>query len=217
MGGHGDGASAAQILAEELCRHHDNIALGLEGAKHRYAALAHGAGACYATAAIARKKSGTPIAVEGYSAGDTLRIVVRNGGWWQAIRKLLQRPPDYAVSPHESLLEELAQMGSITRADMLRHAWRGKVSNCLTASQNNPRFQSVTVKEGDTVVLVSDGVTENMPIEQVAWRSAAGDTMQLLHDVWEETEMAMKDADKRRNAGANAKRDNRSIVVMEVR
>lgn len=173
MGGHADGALAAQCLIDAAReRFSDADALNALQLMQKTVIAAH--------AAIASLRADLPDAqqprttavlcvIQGTNAifghaGDSRAYLYRQG-------KLLRRTRDH------STVEMMVRQGSLSEAAARSHPLRNQVSRCLGGAGHPPALEFTpcpAVQPGDCILLCSDGFWE--PLRDSELASASGDT-----------------------------------------
>jgi protein phosphatase len=90
-----------------------------------------------------------------------------------------------ALSPltrDHSFVESLVARGELTREEARRHPQRNVVTRSLGIGDAEPASARVRLQAGDAVLLCSDGLTDELPDEQIAELLAAGGTLRRRVD-----------------------------------
>jgi serine/threonine protein phosphatase PrpC len=167
-GGHPDGAVAAGLAVDAICASvaaaaeppqslRSAIINGFEAANRAIAELGTGAAATLAVAEVQCN------AMRAYHAGDSMVAVVGQRGRikWQNIP---HSPVGYAV-----------EAGLLDRGDALHHEDLHLVSNLLGASDMRIELgPPVPLAKRDTVLLASDGLSDNLHFDEIVDRVRKG-------------------------------------------
>ncbi|MEE4380753.1 MAG: protein phosphatase 2C domain-containing protein [Pseudomonadales bacterium] len=111
-----------------------------------------------------------------------------------------------ALSPltrDHSFVESLVVRGDLTREEARRHPQRNVVTRSLGIGDPEPAAARVRLQPGDAVLLCSDGLTDELPDEQIAEFLAAGGTLRRRVDQLVE------------RANAAGGRDNVTVALIE--
>jgi len=216
MGGHSGGERAAQIVAEEIA----STPADMPGALHRASVrmqreddardvYSGKAGACVMTARVLRDRNA--LTVKSYQAGDVKRIIAHQ-------RSLLgQRggPLSFDESSDQGLVGSLVASGVITPEEAKTHAYRNVVLNYICKEEPKASYSATNIHQGDAVLLYSDGVSDNLSVEEIIRMGTAKTVSELLKAVWDATEEKM--TNHKRYPKGEAKPDNRSFVAIDVK
>ena len=201
VGGHATGGQAADLAIETLARSvADNgdedlrhtIVDAFERANRRVCELGTGAATTLATAIITERR------MRAVNVGDSVIMVVGGKG---AIRlqTVAHSPVGYAL-----------EAGLISEDDALHHEDRHVVSNVLgTTDMRVEMHAPITLKPRDTVVLATDGVLDNLEVQEVAELVRKGPLEEAASKLVDACHQRMLDPD----AGRPSKPDDATFVL----
>ena len=108
------------------------------------------------------------------------------------------------ITRDHSLVEEMVRMGGLDRADARNHPDKNIITRAVGAEDHvEPDFFTVELREGDTVLMCSDGLTNMLEDEEI--RMIISDARDLV----EKAERLVE------AANANGGRDNISVILIE--
>lgn len=192
MGGHSDGAGAAEAATRAWAaafRSSRNVIAApvqflqdsMQRAHLKVVEMARGQGLEHAprtTGVMALIHSGS---VRWIHAGDSRAYLLRDG-------EILKRSRDHSV------VEELVRRGQISEDEARRHPMRHYVETCLGGDDNTPGFRlrrRMRLLPGDIVLLCSDGFWGPLDMDAAAQRLfGQPDLQQCLEDLAGEAEQA---------------------------
>lgn len=131
--------------------------------------------------------------------GDTLHVAnVGDSRLYVADDKIHQITRDH------SLVEEMVRIGSIGREEARNHRDKNIITRAVGASNTvEPDYFSVKLREGDLILMCSDGLTNMLEDEEIRMILAgARDIVEKAQDLVEE-------------ANKNGGRDNISVILIE--
>lgn len=209
-GGHPDGAVAAGLAVDAMCASvasvvsaaeppeslRSAIINGFEQANRAIAELGTGAAATLAVAEVQGN------AMRAYHAGDSVVAVVGQRGRikWQNIP---HSPVGYAV-----------EAGLLDRGDALHHEDLHLVSNLLGASDMRIELgPPVPLASRDTVLLASDGLSDNLHFEEIVERIRKGPLSKAAQELLTLGQARMTALDE----GAPSKPDDLAFIVLRQR
>ena len=176
MGGHANGARAAELAAttiERAFREAPHPVFDVEGFLHLAIGRAH-------AAVVAL---GSDLSVETRPRATCAACLIQDGAaWWAHVGdSRIYHLREGAVVEHSrdhSHIEALLFGGAITRADLASHPMRNYVECCLGGDAELPRM-TVTARKaaqsGDIMLVCSDGLWSPVPVELFAGlREASG-------------------------------------------
>lgn len=218
MGGHGDGDLAAAILAEELSEAPRAVTEAIGRARDRMRDLGGHAGACMMTAHLRRRADGGRSLLV-YSAGDVgLFILQERTALHQALGKyahLKSRNGVYTVETRDSELD---------------FRYRNVVWSYVSAREAKVEKMEFPLELGERLFMFSDGVGNNLTLEEMAKLGEGKSVCEHLHAVWNAVGERMEKFTSLMAAGrhrfsrlfpdgrrAPPKPDNRSLIVGEYR
>ena len=192
MGGHSDGAGAAEAATRAWAaafRSSRNVIAApvqflqdsMQRAHLKVVEMARGQGLEHAprtTGVMALVHGGS---VRWIHAGDSRAYLIRNG-------TILKRSRDHSV------VEELVRRGQISEEEALSHPMRHYVETCLGGDDNTPSFRlrrRMRLVPGDVIMLCSDGFWAPLEMDDAARRlSTEADLQQTLEELAAEAEQA---------------------------
>lgn len=214
VGGEEGGAVAAQILAEQLALHPDDVPLACRtSAGYLQGEIYDRAAACVVTARVLRPSKRRRV-LETFQGGDPVRLIERRRS---LLQKLLQEHPFEVSKP-------LIRFDEERMTDVITHV--------VSADTWQLVREEIPVSRGDRVMLYSDGIGNNLlPAEIIrlgmeSW-GRRKDMWELLHRVWEVTGDRMTYRHDLRERGRVAGvcmdgyrqfpvADNRSMAIMDI-
>ena len=108
------------------------------------------------------------------------------------------------ITRDHSLVEEMIRMGGLDRADARNHPDKNIITRAVGAEdQVEPDFFTVELREGDTVLMCSDGLTNMLEDEEIRMIISGA------RDLVEKAERLVE------AANANGGRDNISVILIE--
>jgi serine/threonine protein phosphatase PrpC len=176
-GGHPGGAEAAKLAVQAVCSSvaelgadvanlRGAIINGFEAADRAISALGTGAAATLAVVEVHGHK------MRSYHAGDSMVLVTGQRGRikWQTIP---HSPVGYAV-----------EAGLLDAGDALHHEDLHIVSNLLGAKDMRIELgATLSLARRDTVVLASDGLSDNLHLDEIVERMRKGPLLRALDDL----------------------------------
>lgn len=206
-GGHPSGAEAAELavrsicdsvaeVGEELQNLRDAIINGFESANRAISALGIGAAA---TLAVVEIHGGN---MRSYHAGDSMVLVTGQRGRikWLTVP---HSPVGYAV-----------EAGLLDRGDALHHEDLHLVSNLLGAQDMRIEIgATLSLSLRDTVVLASDGLSDNVHLDEIVERVRKGP----LHRAVDELAILGKERMQSQSEGAPSKPDDLTFIAIRLR
>jgi serine/threonine protein phosphatase PrpC len=205
-GGHPSGAEAAELavrsicdsvaeVGEELQNLRDAIINGFESANRAISALGIGAAA---TLAVVEIHGGN---MRSYHAGDSMVLVTGQRGRikWLTVP---HSPVGYAV-----------EAGLLDRGDALHHEDLHLVSNLLGAQDMRIEIgATLSLSLRDTVVLASDGLSDNVHLDEIVERVRKGP----LHRAVDELAILGKERMQSQSEGAPSKPDDLTFIAIRL-
>jgi len=223
MGGMGHGDVAAQILAEEVAASPRDIVSASSKAIDKMLArnILRG-GAVFASARVVAELDGKFL--EAFQLGDSSMLVID-------INKNI-----IFESEDDSVTARLAKEGVITPDQALYSGMRHMVSSAVSPNEDvetrvPKSYPRIKVEKGSKVILMSDGVSNNLTMEDIAKKVKAGLTKEELF-AWisKETSRRMlnhkqiiessdrpKDGVYSDGYKSKPKPDNRALVIVEIK
>ena len=108
------------------------------------------------------------------------------------------------ITRDHSLVEEMIRMGGLDRADARNHPDKNIITRAVGAEDHvEPDFFTVELREGDTVLMCSDGLTKMLEDEEIRMIISGA------RDLVEKAERLVE------AANANGGRDNISVILIE--
>ena len=108
------------------------------------------------------------------------------------------------ITRDHSLVEEMIRMGGLDRADARNHPDKNIITRAVGAEDHvEPDFFTVELREGDTVLMCSDGLTNMLEDEEIRMIISGA------RDLVEKAERLVE------AANANGGRDNISVILIE--
>ena len=108
------------------------------------------------------------------------------------------------IKRDHSLVEEMIRMGGLDRADARNHPDKNIITRAVGAEDHvEPDFFTVELREGDTVLMCSDGLTNMLEDEEIRMIISGA------RDLVEKAERLVE------AANANGGRDNISVILIE--
>ena len=108
------------------------------------------------------------------------------------------------ITRDHSLVEEMIRMGGLDRADARNHPDKNIITRAVGAEDHvEPDFFTVELREGDTVLMCSDGLTNMLEDEEIRM------IIRGARDLVEKAERLVE------AANANGGRDNISVILIE--
>ena len=108
------------------------------------------------------------------------------------------------ITRDHSLVEEMIRMGGLDRADARNHPDKNIITRAVGAEDHvEPDFFTVELREGDTVLMCSDGLTNMLEDEEIHMIISGA------RDLVEKAERLVE------AANANGGRDNISVILIE--
>ena len=108
------------------------------------------------------------------------------------------------ITRDHSLVEETIRMGGLDRADARNHPDKNIITRAVGAEDHvEPDFFTVELREGDTVLMCSDGLTNMLEDEEIRMIISGA------RDLVEKAERLVE------AANANGGRDNISVILIE--
>ena len=108
------------------------------------------------------------------------------------------------ITRDHSLVEEMIRMGGLERADARNHPDKNIITRAVGAEDHvEPDFFTVELREGDTVLMCSDGLTNMLEDEEIRMIISGA------RDLVEKAERLVE------AANANGGRDNISVILIE--
>lgn len=108
------------------------------------------------------------------------------------------------ITRDHSLVEEMIRMGGLDRADARNHPDKNIITRAVGAEDHvEPDFFTVELREGDTVLMCSDGLTNMLEDEEIRMIISGA------RDLVEKAECLVE------AANANGGRDNISVILIE--
>ena len=108
------------------------------------------------------------------------------------------------ITRDHSLVEEMVRMGGLDRADARNHPDKNIITRAVGAEDHvEPDFFTVELREGDTVLMCSDGLTNMLEDEEIRMIISGA------RDLVEKAECLVE------AANANGGRDNISVILIE--
>jgi protein phosphatase len=108
------------------------------------------------------------------------------------------------ITRDHSLVEEMIRVGGIARADARNHPDKNIITRAVGVSDTvEPDFFTVEIKEGDTVLMCTDGLTNMLEDEEIRM------IVNGSRDIVEKAEKLIKAAND------NGGRDNITVVLIE--
>lgn len=191
-GGQRSGAKASQIaikcLAEALHKNEiddsglRNVILsGIENANQEILAMGTGA----ATTLVVVELNGCR--VRSYHVGDSMALVVGQRGKLH-MQTVAHSPVGYGV-----------EAGLLDENEAMLHEERHIVSNMLGMNQMRiemgPEFE---LAERDTLIIASDGLFDNLPVEEIVQQVRCGDLLKTAAKLVADTQHCMQQTDESR-------------------
>lgn len=206
-GGHPSGAEAAELavrsicdsvaeVGEELQNLRDAIINGFESANRAISALGIGAAA---TLAVVEIHGGN---MRSYHAGDSMVLVTGQRGRikWLTVP---HSPVGYAV-----------EAGLLDRGDALHHEDLHLVSNLLGAQDMRIEIgATLSLSLRDTVVLASDGLSDNVHLDEIVERVRKGP----LHRAVDQLAILGRERMQSQSEGAPSKPDDLTFIAIRLR
>jgi serine/threonine protein phosphatase PrpC len=206
-GGHPSGAEAAELAVRSICDSvaevggelqnlRDAIINGFESADRAISALGIGAAA---TLAVVEIQGGN---MRAYHAGDSMVLVTGQRGRikWLTVP---HSPVGYAV-----------EAGLLDRGDALHHEDLHLVSNLLGAQDMRIELgATLSLSMRDTVVLASDGLSDNLHLDEIVERVRKGP----LHRAVDELAILGKERMQSQSEGAPSKPDDLTFIAIRLR
>ena len=199
VGGMGGGDRVVRLLAEGFLRFPENFHRALETARDRFNSFPFeeslklfGSGSCFYSTRLVR--NGDRRYLELCQSGDCRLLIFRAGG------EILQ-------SEDESYVNDMVKRGLINGDEALFSSFRGRVNRCIylgreeavtvnpLLSMNGKRLESrgpVEVFKGDRVVLMSDGIADNLTAGEVHRLIAGTSPTEAALALTAETDRRMK-------------------------
>jgi serine/threonine protein phosphatase PrpC len=221
MGGYGRGDQAARILAENLLLQPNDVTKGAAKAVEDMRDQGmRKEGAVFISARVLdsdeSKKS-----LEVFQSGDAKMIIVKKDGSISF------------ESVDESYIQDILNFGQITPDEALYHNGRNMVTSAISPhlSGQPKSYEDVEVEPGDAVLLMSDGISDNITADEIGHKVKEGMTPSELY-VWlsESTKERMTNKDKiidssdREKDGkysdgfkSKPKNDNRALAILEIK
>lgn len=221
MGGHSDGAATAAILAKSLQNSPEDISKAIEQARDNMseASISDG-GAVFISARIMSAET-TGKTLDVHQAGDAKLIVISKDGTVSF------------QSKDQSPVQDFLDSGAITPDQALYHEYRNVVGSAISSSRPvNIKSYYVSVEDGDLVLLMSDGVSDNLTPEEIGDAAKTMNTEEELFTwISEVTNSRMQNREKiventlsRETEGkysdgykSKPKKDNRALVIMKIK
>ena len=118
--------------------------------------------------------------------------------------EVIRRRADEDKKLDHSLVEEMIRMGGLDRADARNHPDKNIITRAVGAEDHvEPDFFTVELREGDTVLMCSDGLTNMLEDEEIRMIISGA------RDLVEKAERLVE------AANANGGRDNISVILIE--
>ena len=154
---------------------------------------------------VIRRRAGEDKKLEGMGTtvasifDNTLRVAnVGDSRLYVVNREIRQITRDH------SLVEEMIRMGGLDRADARNHPDKNIITRAVGAEDHvEPDFFTVELREGDTVLMCSDGLTNMLEDEEIRMIISGA------RDLVEKAERLVE------AANANGGRDNISVILIE--
>ena len=229
MGGYGGGDIAAQIIAQHLSKNPDNIQTALDNAS---AAINNAiqneviknnkAGAPFISARIVRENGN--IKLEYSYSGDCSLIVIDKKGKVKHIGKT----DSYLNSPRYLAINNNVKL---TDDQLLYHPQRNIVLKAIDRKNTQFTAETITIESGDRVILMSDGINDNLTPEELAAIVSNKSVQDAIFAVDQVTSARMQNASQiindtpdRAKSGkfsdeykSEPKKDNRGIAIIDVK
>ncbi|MDX1387002.1 MAG: protein phosphatase 2C domain-containing protein [bacterium] len=188
VGGHAAGAQASSLVMQTLNRYlrdkseeqetREALLQGVEAANRAVIGLGIGAATTLSVVDIHGDR------LQSFHIGDSLILVVGQKGKLKH-QTIPHSPVGYAV-----------EAGFLDEKEALDHEDRHLVSNIIgTEDMRVEMGPRLTLKERDTVFVCSDGVYDNMHMEELVEIIRAGDLKENAHRLTEEVMSRMKQSD----------------------
>jgi serine/threonine protein phosphatase PrpC len=191
-GGQRNGAQASQIaikcLAEVLHKNavddsglRNAILSGIESANQQILALGTGAASTLVVVELNGRR------VRSYHVGDSMALVVGQRGKLH-MQTVAHSPVGYGV-----------EAGLLDENEAMLHEHRHIVSNML--GMNEMRIEmgpEVELAEHDTLIIASDGLFDNLPVEEIVQQIRCGDLVETAVQLVADTHHCMQQSDESR-------------------
>lgn len=185
VGGRNYGEKAAEILAESLSKFPQDVSLAADNARNKMKDQnIGGGGAVFVSALLRSEINGKFLDVNQF--GDSSLIVIKRNGQISF------------ESVDDSLTQALVDLSVITSDEALYHPSRNKVDFVSPKYLLEVRtYPPISVETGDIVLLMSDGISDNLTAEEIAKKVKEGLTAQDLFS-WlsDATGKRMRDRDE---------------------
>jgi protein phosphatase len=221
MGGHEQGAKAAQILVRTFQSHPDdpNEAAAVASQSMDTQDVGDG-GACFAAVRITEKNGQKYLDIS--QAGDVKVLIIRKG-------QLVFESVD------QSLVQELVDKGGLTQDEAQYYPLRNVVENYIGKDKHNPKiYNPIPLEKGDLVFIMSDGISDNLTPQEIIKLIGGAKRKQIIQVISKVTGIRMKNYKKIKDETAVAggreklgefsdgfksdpKPDNRGIAVIEIK
>lgn len=226
MGGYGKGDKAAEILAQELLNSPEDAEKAVENAKRKMEEEGLGkSGAVFISATLSnwQDASKTPY-ISVAQMGDARLIVIdKTGGLF------------FASTDH-SHVQQLVDAGAISRDRALHHPQRNKVTRAVSAESKDEVVEyKVNLAEGDLVILMSDGISDNFTPGEIAEkvktaRTRGESVAQIFATISKDTDERMANMEKIKDSShrtegetysdgyrSQPKSDNQALAIIEIK
>lgn len=224
MGGQGDGAAAAQTIAEACMHTPFRLRRTLQRVPQIMTEknLEEDSGACVVSAGFQLNTDGTRT-MESYRIGDARIIVADTDG------SIVFESRDQTVA------QEKVEARRITPDQALYDCDRSFVTNFIGTNTRSTirRLRTPPIPPGYRIILVSDGLTDNLTTEEILTFTNGQTGEESIQTLWQVTNSCMantsiiRDAERqrplRKDAGvfihglkSKPKRDNRAVVIMDI-
>jgi len=233
MGGMGHGELAAELLAKSISENPENIDDAVLNSIDRMKEKNVGEGGAVFISAKLRTEAGGKF-LDISQLGDCKLIIIKKDG------KISFESKD------QSLTQTLVDAKIITADEALYHGGRATVDTAVSPDikeeqRKIKKYDSVQVEEGDLVILMSDGLSDNFTPEEIAkakteyklgadglflWLSNAADRrMREIDEIrGKTTEERTAILEKRKTDGvysdgykSEPKKDNRGLAIVEIK
>lgn len=217
MGGEGQGDKAANISIEELIRTPDDQEVGAREASKRINKECPGSGAAFISARILREEG--KIYLEESYLGDCQLLLVRDG-------------EVKFVSGQDSYVLDLVKLGGITADQALYSECRNVVTGGILQKHEKVKKERIEVQSGDRVLLMSDGISDNLTSDEIAESISGlspGQAMKKISDITDQRMIKSSQIKKEMSPEQRAqetqypdgyksmpRKDNRAFVIMDI-
>ena len=190
MGGHAGGALASQIAIDAIgdrlraaCLDHPTEE-SLESALHESLVAAHQKMANLANAYPEFNKMGCTLAAAAIVGDRVFYTHIGDSRVYLVHKGRIKR-----LTKDETLIEEMLAAKLMTKDETVTSRWRHVVTNSLNTRgwEHEPRWEELKLRDGDQIVLTSDGLTDELDDAEIAQQVRHSDSPQecvkgLIHE-----------------------------------